>query len=161
MVPYRLLVVAIAAALVLPASAGAAPRATAPTPLSVAAAAGQRHWGAMPCGGRITFLTERQPVAGLDPASDAWVTFDSPLGANNLAAPAGTYTNCTVNLGRKRWPRIASMRADWDMFCATMIHELGHLLGHPHDSAAHSVMAPVFTDHSFVPPICRTTRPPR
>jgi hypothetical protein len=30
------------------------------------------------------------------------VTFSSSLGANNLAAPASTYTNCAVSLGRGR-----------------------------------------------------------
>lgn len=166
----RVLIVAVLAALVAPTSAAAAPRpakgqraagAAALAPLAAAAAVGQRHWGAVPCHGGITVLA-RQPLApGVDPATDAWVTFDSSLGANDLTAPASSYTNCVIAFASWRWPTTASMREDWDMLCATMTHELGHLLGRPHDSASGSVMAPVFTDGSSVPPACRAARPAR
>ncbi|HYH90376.1 MAG TPA: matrixin family metalloprotease [Solirubrobacteraceae bacterium] len=153
----RLLAAAlVSAALVVPAAAGAAQ----PSPIDVAADVGARYWGAVPCGGQVKVLARRPPAPGRDPA-DAWVTFDTPLGANNLAAPAGSYTNCTIAFARRRWPTAASMRADWGIFCATMTHELGHLLGHQHDTTPGSVMAPVFTDHSSVPARCRAARPAR
>jgi hypothetical protein len=53
------------------------------------------------------------------------------------------------------------MREDSDMSCLTMTHELGHLLGRPHDLAPGSVMAPIFTDHSSVPRMCRAARSDR
>ncbi len=177
MVPPRLLAaLALAATLAIPTTASAAPRTTeshrstaataqprakAPTPLVAAAAVGQRYWGAVPCGGQIRVLAQRKVPASLAPDSDAWVTFDSPQGANDLAAPAGGYTNCTVSFARWRWPTAASMQEDWDLVCATMTHELGHLLGRSHDDTPGSVMATVFTDLSSVPPTCRATGPGR
>jgi Matrixin len=165
---------AIVAGLAAPATAGAAERgakshrtqahsvvspAKGSTPVRAAVAVGRRYWRAVPCNGQIKFVARSPLAAGVDTATDAWVTFDSLWGANNLAAPAGSYTNCVIALARWRWPTSASMSADWDMLCTTMIHEMGHLLGHSHDLTRGSVMAPVFTDGSSVPSICRTTRP--
>jgi hypothetical protein len=155
----RFLVVAVLCALALPATAGAAKRVKAPNPLTAASAVGVRYWGATPCNGKIKVLAQRPLPAGVDPETDAWVTFGSPLGANNLAAPASTYTNCTISFARWRWRTAASMREDWDMVCTTMTHELGHLLGHVHEDIPGSVMAPVFTDFSSVPQLCKANRP--
>jgi matrixin len=156
-----LTVAVLVAALVLPATASAAHRTKPPTPMSVAAAVGERYWGAVPCNGQIQVLAQRPLPTGLDPTTNAWVTFDSPLGANNLAAPAGSYSHCTISLARRRWPTAASMRADWGMLCMTMTHELGHLLGRQHDTTPGSVMAPVFTDYASEPAACRAARPVR
>jgi hypothetical protein len=173
-VPFARLVIVLAlvVAVVLPASAGAAPRTAAPvvpsaTPSSVkivsvlgaASDVARRYWGAVPCGGQVTILAQRPALSGAAADTDAWVTFGSALGDNDLAAPASGYTACVVSLGRARWPTAGSMSADWDMLCLTMIHEMGHLLGHAHDTAPHSVMLAVFTDRSSVPALCRAARP--
>jgi hypothetical protein len=148
---------ALSVTLLVPATAGAATR----TPVQVAKSVAAAYWGAVPCGGNITVRARRPLESGMDGTTDAWVTFGTPLGANNLSAPASTYTDCTISLARRRWPTTASMRADWGIFCATMTHEMGHLLGHPHDNTPGSVMAPVFTDYSSVPASCRAARPAR
>ena len=153
---------ALAAALALPATAGAAPRgagAKATASLNAAAAVGERFWGASPCAGHIRLVVQRSVPAGMSSDSDAWVTFDSALGANNLDAPASSYSNCVLAIAR--WTTAASMRSDWGMFCTTMTHELGHLLGNEHDLAAGSVIAPVFEGRSSVTQDCRASRPAR
>jgi len=133
--------------------------ATSATPVRVAAAVAKRYWRAVPCNGYIKVLPRRPRPGGLASPSAAWVTFGSSMGPNNPAAPASSYSDCTIGLARSRWPTTSSMREDWDLLCTTVVHEMGHLLGYPHDSTRGSVMAPAFTDNSSVPAICRATRP--
>lgn len=132
-----------------------------PAALTAAAAIGRRYWGTAPCQNQIKYIAQRPVASGLDADSDAWVTFGSPLGANNLAAAPNTYTDCTIAFARWRWPTSASMVEDWDMLCTTMVHEMGHLLGHAHDATPGNVMAPVFTDYSSEPSMCKANRPAR
>jgi hypothetical protein len=127
-------------------------------PVVLATAVAESYWNAVPCGGQITVLTDLPVPASLEPTTDGWVTFDSSLGENDLEAPAGTYTQCTISLAHWQWPTRKAMVDDWNMFCLTVTHEVGHLLGHKHSLIPGSVMAPVFTNEANVPEICRTTR---
>lgn len=142
---------ALVAALALPAGAGATP----PVVLARAATAAEVYWGAVPCQGQLRIVRGRAVPAGLGPDTTAWVTFSSALGANRLAADPSTYTNCTIDFARTRWPTAASMAADWDLLCMTVTHEIGHLLGHRHDVAPTSIMQPVFFDYAAEPEVCR------
>jgi hypothetical protein len=129
-------------------------------PAHIALGLAERYWGAVPCGGQITVRADQPLAAGMDATTDAWATFQSSLGANDLQAPAATYSDCTISLARWQWPTRSRQAADWDMFCLTVVHEMGHLLGQPHSLAPGSVMAAVFVDEANVPPVCRAARPP-
>jgi hypothetical protein len=127
-------------------------------PAALATTLAERYWGATPCGGLVAVQADQPLAAGMDAATDGWVTFESSLGPNDLQAPASTYTQCTISLARWQWSTPTEQAGDWNMFCLTVVHELGHLLGHPHSLSPGSVMAAVFSDEASVPPICREAR---
>jgi hypothetical protein len=156
---FLLITAAAAATLSLIPATAAAAQAKHPSPIALASSIAERYWGSVPCHGQIKILVAQRSPHILGQDADAWVTFSSSLGANNLAAPAGTYTNCAISLGLWRWPTVATMIPDWDMLCMTMTHEFGHLLGHVHVLTPGNVMNPVFTNYADEPQLCRTDRP--
>jgi hypothetical protein len=130
-------------------------RAASRDPAALALALAERYWGSAPCGGQVSILLNRPLPGGLEATTDAWVTFNSSLGLNDLEAPAATYTQCAISVAHWQWPTRTAIDGDWNMFCLTVVHEVGHLLGHAHSLVPGSVMAPVFTDEANVPAICR------
>jgi len=133
--------------------AAPAPAATR-NPVTTATAIAEGYWGAVPCGGQVNVVANAPLAAGLTADSDGWVTFQSSLGANDLDAPASTYTDCTITLAHWQWANWTDMESDWGMFCLTVTHEMGHLLGYKHTLVPGSVMNPVFTNDDDVPAVC-------
>jgi hypothetical protein len=133
------------------------PKAKRRNPVTTAATIAKRYWRATPCGGQIKIRAKQPVPSSLSAITDAWVTFGSPLGENNLAAPPGSFTACTISLARWQWSSRAEIESDWGMFCLTVIHEMGHLLGRTHSTSPRSVMATTFTSEAAVPRACKST----
>ena len=126
-------------------------------PVSTATAIAEGYWGATPCRGQIN-VTANQPLfRGATADTDGWVMFNSSLGPDRLDAPASTYSACSISLAHWRWPTTTAIEKDWGMFCLTVTHEIGHLLGHKHTLAPGNVMNPVFTNGADVPAVCNST----
>lgn len=99
------------------------------TPLSIALAHAYQLWGVKPCGGHyrveIVFLPEF--VYG----ESTWI---SPGGVGSYADPPA-WTECIMRLQRSEWTR-ESLEIDWAATCTSVLHEWGHLTGHPHSDEA-------------------------
>jgi Matrixin len=128
--------------------------------ISTALSTAEAYWRATPCDGNVVVTAGMAVPTGMAADTDAWVTFGSSLGDDNLAAPASSYTACRIGIARWQWPTAATIRGDWGMFCLTITHEVGHLLGLRHSLVPGSVMAPVFIGESSVPELCRRHAPP-
>jgi hypothetical protein len=88
---------------------------------------------------------------------EAWVSFLTPQGPLDFAAPPQTYSECVVNISRSRWPTRAAAAAEAVVFCQMMVHEFGHLEGYS-DSLSYSptdVRYPILTAAN-VPDVCRS-----
>jgi hypothetical protein len=84
------------------------------------------HWNATPCGGEIEYLWSALP--------DGVMGYASWYRAGDAPEDASQFTSCRVELNPE-------MDLGPELFCTTVAHELGHLLGHDHVENPDDLMA--------------------
>jgi hypothetical protein len=94
-------------------------------------------WKAQPCGGQVALRWDS--LAAGTRAEAVWQNFE-----HAWTNPGGNF-DCAIVFNR-------AMPFEWPDLCTTVIHEVGHLLGHQHsDHHEHEVMA----EHAIEPlPVC-------
>ncbi|MDE2103140.1 MAG: hypothetical protein KGL39_38195 [Patescibacteria group bacterium] len=108
--------------------------------LAIAEQKAYELWGATPCNGayRVELVSNERlaSVEGLPAASivsGGVSMWESPTGANVFSSPADTWTGCAMYLDAPEWELPLK---DWPMLCTIVLHEWGHLTGHPHSAEA-------------------------
>ncbi|MCW2506070.1 MAG: hypothetical protein JWO79_4354 [Actinomycetia bacterium] len=87
-------------------------------------------WAADPCAGEVTISW-----MALSPTVNATSTWSNPVGQYD--APAQN-TVCAIAFN-------TAVSWDWVRFCSILVHEYGHLTGHPHDDDPASIMSAFYT----------------
>ena len=87
------------------------------------------HWGRAPCSGTVQITWEPQ-----NPLINARARWSNPVGAYD--APELNVDCLIVFNPDQLWT--------WPKFCTVMVHEFGHLAGHPHAEDGPDVMSPIY-----------------
>jgi hypothetical protein len=133
--------------------------------LALAQAAAAEYWGGQPCGGGAVSILYAPGAAmptndtgGVPvPVLSAFASFATPLGPDDYAADPATFTDCRVTINADQWPA-RDQRRYFDVFCGLIVHEYGHLFGHPDrasDSPASITYPLIGTANDAVAPCVR------
>jgi hypothetical protein len=86
-------------------------------------------WGGEPCGGEVEVVWgSDEPLVN---ARSYWANPYSAYGRPELN------TQCRVVFN-------AGLEFSWEKFCTVLVHEYGHLAGHPHGADGPDVMSPIY-----------------
>jgi hypothetical protein len=99
-------------------------------PLSVALERAFLLWGVQPCGGsyRVELTTLPAEVRG----HSGWREPATSLAP--YTTPSGAWSDCVIQLPASGWTAEA-VASEWPDACSVVLHEWGHLTGHPHSDA--------------------------
>jgi len=103
------------------------------------------YWGATPCAGAVAVVAgtpgEAPPSGANIPGAASlpaamWTSWQTPAGANSFKVPPAAFTACVVHVNRAVWPSWRADDREFAAYCKQMVHEYGHLEGHPDVGAA-------------------------
>ena len=97
--------------------------------VQAAANIAKTYWHATPCADQVAITWT--PMAATTNATSTWA---NPVDA--YSAPAEN-AQCSVAFN-------SALPWDWTRFCSILVHEYGHLTGHPHSGDADDVMYPYY-----------------
>ena len=100
------------------------------------------HWGWSPCGGVVQVSWAALPED--ENASSSWSNPTSAYGAPRSNTACAIVFNTLAPF-------------DWEKLCTVVVHEFGHLTGHPHSETPGDVMSALYSDPD---PQCATTPDP-
>jgi hypothetical protein len=112
-----------------PAAADAAELALDEASATAAADVAKSYWQATPCAGQVAITW-----TALAPTTNATSSWANPIGAYD--APEQN-SACAIDFN-------SALEWDWTRFCSILVHEYGHLAGHPHGTDAGDVMYPYY-----------------
>jgi hypothetical protein len=138
-----LLTIALATALLLPASAeahggrsGATHRRAATqttaappsstNPVTLALQLAERYWGGVPACGTPTIVTSPHQLS-----NSAYETVTNPEPENTVVEMWTEVQSCTITINASLWGSWRQDDESFQWFCDAMTHEVGHLFGHP------------------------------
>ena len=138
-----LIIIALASALLIPASADAQgagrsshrrassathrasvqPASTNPVALSLKLA--EQYWHGVPACGTPTIVTSPQQLP-----NSVYETVTNPEPANSVVEMWTEVQRCTITINASLWPSWHADDESFQWFCDAMTHEVGHLFGH-------------------------------
>jgi hypothetical protein len=94
-------------------------------PMALALHLGEAYWKNVPCHGALPVIAA-EPVV---PSASMWTYV--------LATPAEetTMASCPIYVSEQSWPNWYVDDLNFEAFCKTMIHEMGHLEGYSDEGA--------------------------
>ena len=123
-------------------------------------------WGSSPCGGSVGIVggtPEEAPQSGENAKGERvrpaamWASWTAPTGINSFSSPPQTFGACVVHINLRVWPDWLTDDANFRAFCKEMVHEYGHLEGHPDEGALIGTVEYEQPEYAQVP-ICERFR---
>lgn len=141
----RVLFIVVILALLVPVTSSAATPTHKRTPLSIALADAYHLWHVKPCDGHYKVVLyagelpytetgepQNESTVEIAPTVKGEALWNSPTGEDDYSTPPNEWTGCRMVLLLSDWTARNLHNGGWPEACFTVLHEWGHLTGHPH-----------------------------